>query len=64
MDTPDKDFLNWIADRLVHVYGENGHTDYVTHLRELADKMDSLQYARDAVDALAKALEFPNKIEG
>ena len=64
MDTPDKDFLNWIADRLVHVYGENEHTDYVTHLRELADKMDSLQYARDAVDTLAKALEFPNKIEG
>jgi hypothetical protein len=30
-------FLNWIADRLVHVYGESPDVDFVLRLREIAD---------------------------
>jgi hypothetical protein len=26
-------FLNWIAARIVHVYGESEHVDFVTKLR-------------------------------
>lgn len=31
MNTPD--FLDWIADRLVHVYGESPNVDFVLSLR-------------------------------
>lgn len=32
----DSDFLNWVADRLVHVYGESENVDFVRRLRILA----------------------------
>jgi hypothetical protein len=31
------DFLNWIADRLVHVHGENPNLDYILSLRDRAE---------------------------
>ena len=34
LNTPD--FLEWIADRLVHVHGENPNVDYVLTLRDRA----------------------------
>lgn len=34
MNTPD--FLDWIADRLVHVYGESPNVDFVVSLRQRA----------------------------
>jgi hypothetical protein len=34
--TKDNDFLNWLADRLVHVYGESPNVDFVHKLREIA----------------------------
>ena len=33
----NRSFLNWIADRLVNVYGESENVDFVRHLREIAD---------------------------
>jgi hypothetical protein len=30
-------FLNWIADRMQHVHGENPNYDYMHRLREIAD---------------------------
>lgn len=36
----DKDFLLWIADRLVEVYGESPNVDFVLHLREVAEKQE------------------------
>ena len=41
------DFLDWIADRLVHVYGESENVDFVICLRRRAAK---------ARAAIAKAL--------
>ena len=35
----DSNFLYWIRDRLVHVYHEHPHTDYIIRLEELAKKM-------------------------
>jgi len=32
----DAEFLNWLADRIVHVYGESNETDFVTKLRSIA----------------------------
>jgi hypothetical protein len=32
------DFLDWIADRLIHVYGENPNVDFVLALRRKAHK--------------------------
>lgn len=34
LNTPD--FLDWVADRLVHKYGENPNVDFVLSLRERA----------------------------
>ena len=35
----DKDFLNWIADRFVHVIGESSSVDFVVRLREIAERV-------------------------
>jgi hypothetical protein len=35
--TNDREFLNWVADRLVHVYGESPNVDFVRKLREIAE---------------------------
>ena len=32
----DQEFLNWIADRLVLVYGDNPNVDYIHKLRAIA----------------------------
>lgn len=32
----DKEFLEWVADRLVHVYGESKNADFVHKLRAVA----------------------------
>ena len=34
LNTPD--FLDWIADRMVNVYGENPNIDFIHSLRERA----------------------------
>jgi hypothetical protein len=32
----DKDFLLWLAERLIMVYGENENIDFVTKLQAIA----------------------------
>jgi len=32
----DYQFLNWLADRLTHVYGESENVDFVQRLRKMA----------------------------
>ncbi len=34
--TEDKVFLNWLADRLVHVYNEKPNVDFVQKVKRLA----------------------------
>jgi hypothetical protein len=34
----DREFLNFIADRLVHLYGNRENADFVLRLREIAEK--------------------------
>jgi hypothetical protein len=34
-----REFLNWVADRLVHVYGESPNVDFVLKLRQIADRV-------------------------
>ena len=38
--TPTPRFLRWIADRLVHVYGEPEGTDFVLSLRARAKAIE------------------------
>jgi len=38
----DKQFLNWVADRFVFVYGESPKVDYVQKLRAMADAAPGL----------------------
>lgn len=42
----DSDFLYWLRDRLVNVYGEDPHLDFVMKLNEIAKKMEKDE-ARD-----------------
>lgn len=41
--TKDKEFLNWLVDRLVNVYNENPNTDFVHKLRAIANNTDPEQ---------------------
>ena len=34
----DKEFLSWVADRLVHVYGESESVDFVHKLRKISQR--------------------------
>jgi hypothetical protein len=40
-DPIDSDFLDWLTDRLIHVYGENPGTDFVLRTREMANEARS-----------------------
>ena len=42
----DSDFLYWLRDRLINVYGEDPHLDFVMKLNEIAKKMEKDE-ARD-----------------
>ena len=34
----DKEFLNWLSDRLIHVYGESPSVDFVHRLNKIAKR--------------------------
>jgi hypothetical protein len=34
---PDKEFLTWLRDRMVNVYGVNPHTDYIHKLNAIIE---------------------------
>ena len=38
-DMTDTEFINWIAARFVHVYGEPEQGDFVTRLRKIATRL-------------------------
>jgi hypothetical protein len=35
----DKEFLNWIYERMIYVHGENKNVDYMLTFKKLIDKM-------------------------
>lgn len=37
----DKEFLNWIIDRLIHVYGESPNVDFVHRLRKIVKSLEN-----------------------
>ncbi len=39
----DKEFLNWLADRLVNVYKESPYVDFVQKLKAVAAATDPTQ---------------------
>ena len=43
----DKAFLNWLADRLVYIYGESPNVDFVNKLRCIAAATDPNQATRN-----------------
>lgn len=36
----DAEFLKWMHDRLIHVYGDNGNADFMHKLRSIIDAYD------------------------
>lgn len=57
--TPLPDFLIWIADRLVHVHGENANIDFVHSLRDRSKLIgealtEALRYAHGQKDTDAQ----------
>ena len=63
----DKEFLSWVADRLVHVYGESQSVDFVHKLRKISqrtwvgltdvDAVELWQLARHDIVEFARAIE-------
>jgi len=43
---PDKEFLNWLADRLVNVYNESENVDFVQKLKAVAEATPEEQESR------------------
>lgn len=39
----DKEFLNWIADRLLNVFGEDPNADFIHRLRNIGNKIEFLE---------------------
>ena len=39
MFNTDKEFLQWIYDRMVYVHNENSHIDYMCKFKDILDKM-------------------------
>ena len=37
----DKEFLNWIIDRLINIYNESPNVDFIHRLRKIADKLEN-----------------------
>lgn len=37
----DKQFLNWIIDRLINAYNESPNVDFIHRLRKIADKLEN-----------------------
>ena len=51
----DSRFLDWIADRLVHVYGASPNVDFVLRLREMARTVGvQVVIPKDSADPLTK----------
>lgn len=49
----DSEFLDWLADRLVNVYGESENVDFVRRLRGLA-RSTRLAYKVGSVEDMMK----------
>ena len=41
----DKEFLEWVYDRLVNMHGENPSVDYMQKLQEFVDQLAELEEA-------------------
>jgi hypothetical protein len=52
----DKEFLNWLANRLVLHYGENENVDLVLRLKEIANRYDTY----DNGNRVQQAWRHPN----
>lgn len=37
----DAEFLHWIVDRLINVYGESPNIDFVHRVRSIADRLEN-----------------------
>lgn len=37
----DAEFLRWIVDRLINVYGESPNIDFVHRLKRIVDRMEN-----------------------
>ena len=40
LDSRDIGILEFVHDRLIHVYGENKDTDYLIHFRKITRELD------------------------
>jgi hypothetical protein len=64
-EVSDAEFLNWIADRLIHVHGEPENVDFLLRLRCMADDLELLYSAAANMFDAEKELESSkNKFRG
>lgn len=64
MTESDKEHLQWIHDRLVHVYNENINVDFLIRLRKIIEESDyktDMKYAEGYGDGWNNALKENGK---
>lgn len=57
----DKDFLQWLYGRLVHVHNENVNMDYMLKLQSIIDNMDSETLTPNVVYSSINGIEFKDQ---
>jgi hypothetical protein len=63
----DREFLEWIRDRIVHVYGESPNTDFVLRLGEIAQALqggEPVVFTCHGNNAPAYGCNKPNDMSG
>lgn len=55
-----REFLEWVADRLVYVYKEDPQLNYIDKLRDLARAWDSLIQENKELNALVDSYQHSN----
>ena len=53
----DHEFVSWMADRMVHVYGESPNVDFVHRARAIAENIARYDTAADNCEVLRARLE-------
>ena len=68
MKMSDREFLEWIRDRIVHVYGESPNVDFVQKLGKIAAQAQPIAYVtgwyngRCVIEPLDRAMAIPPKM--
>jgi hypothetical protein len=61
----DSEFVKWIADRIVNVYGESENVDFIHRLRKVVENLEHTEYKESNISEMSNNdNETPNNGDG